>query len=354
MDRYLHMTPFGPELLEEEVRIPVDPTLNVRLSVFLLQAPDGTCWVRSKGQRPGGEWSRKEPDPFPNRRAALEAAVDFLRNDPGRGGSPQARERVTRQLDLFRASLDRRPEPPPATAPPPPAERRPASTARPPQPESPAAIRPRRTLAVLRPSADGDDEEEQRQAVSAYVRQNGLFVDAFASVAFPSRRIGRTSGLGTLLRRLAPGDRLLVGDLSRLGRNAGDAAVLVDLLAARGVVLIVVRENLVFDGADPDLRDAPASVLFRRLAEIECAYRDARSRSIRAAVKASGSRRGRRKGCLGKSVLDGREEEIRRFLALGVSKTSLARIVGVSFCALNNFIKGRKLAPPPPPAPAGW
>ena len=93
MDRYLHMTPFGPELLEEEVRIPVDPTLNVRLSVFLLQAPDGTCWVRSQGRRPGGEWSKSEPDPFPSRRAALEAAIDFLRGDPARGGSPQARER---------------------------------------------------------------------------------------------------------------------------------------------------------------------------------------------------------------------------------------------------------------------
>ena len=194
MHRYLHMTPNGPELLEEEVRIPVDPTLNVRLSVFLLQAPDGTCWMRCKGQRPGGEWSRSEPDPFPSRRAALEAAVDFLRGDPGRGGSPQARERVTRQLDLFRASLDRRPEPPPALPAPPPAERKPARpAARPPQPEPQVAltaIRPGRTLAVLRPSAEGDGEEEQRQAVSAYARflPVACFCCCATSCSWPPRR----------------------------------------------------------------------------------------------------------------------------------------------------------------------
>ena len=41
---------------------------------------------------------------------------------------------------------------------------------------------------------------------------------------------------------------------------------------------------------------------------------------------------------LGASCLDGRENEIRHFLKLGVSKSSIARITGVARTTLCNFI----------------
>jgi DNA invertase Pin-like site-specific DNA recombinase len=44
---------------------------------------------------------------------------------------------------------------------------------------------------------------------------------------------------------------------------------------------------------------------------------------------------------LGKSKLDGREDEIRRFLALDVSKASIAKITGVDRSTLYNFIRSR-------------
>ena len=43
------------------------------------------------------------------------------------------------------------------------------------------------------------------------------------------------------------------------------------------------------------------------------------------------------------SRLEGREDEIRRFLDLGVPKTSIARITGVSRPTLYNFIATRGL-----------
>jgi DNA invertase Pin-like site-specific DNA recombinase len=50
---------------------------------------------------------------------------------------------------------------------------------------------------------------------------------------------------------------------------------------------------------------------------------------------------GRPNGSLGKSKLDGREDEIRRFLALDVSKASIAKITGVDRSTLYNFIRSR-------------
>ena len=64
-----------------------------------------------------------------------------------------------------------------------------------------------------------------------------------------------------------------------------------------------------------------------------------------AAARAKGRLLGRPKGALGKSKLDGKEEEIRILLQKQVSKASIAKIVGVSRTALHHFINSRKLDP---------
>ena len=62
------------------------------------------------------------------------------------------------------------------------------------------------------------------------------------------------------------------------------------------------------------------------------------------AAKAKGKVIGRPKGGLGKSKLDGREQEIQLLLAKEVSKSSIAKIMGVSRTALSHFINTRQLS----------
>ena len=52
-------------------------------------------------------------------------------------------------------------------------------------------------------------------------------------------------------------------------------------------------------------------------------------------------------GSLGVSRLDGKEDEICRFLKLGVSKSATAKITGVSRPTLHHFIGTRGLSPAP-------
>ena len=54
---------------------------------------------------------------------------------------------------------------------------------------------------------------------------------------------------------------------------------------------------------------------------------------------------GRPKGSLETSKLDGRDEEIELLLKKGVSKASIAKIMGVSRTAFYHFIRTRKLGP---------
>ena len=70
-----------------------------------------------------------------------------------------------------------------------------------------------------------------------------------------------------------------------------------------------------------------------------------RTREGLAKARASGRKLGRPKGSLGVSRLDGKEDEIRHFLELGVSKTAIAKITGVSRTTLYSFMTTRRLRP---------
>ena len=54
---------------------------------------------------------------------------------------------------------------------------------------------------------------------------------------------------------------------------------------------------------------------------------------------------GRPKGALGKSRLDGKEQDIRVLLGKNVSRASIAKILDVSRSALYHFIETRKIVP---------
>ena len=83
--------------------------------------------------------------------------------------------------------------------------------------------------------------------------------------------------------------------------------------------------------------------MFSLFAEIERDLISERTKEGLARARLEGKLLGRPKGTTGKTKLDGKEKEIKDFLAKGVNRANIARFFGVSFPTIENFIRTRGL-----------
>ena len=147
-----------------------------------------------------------------------------------------------------------------------------------------------KTVAYLRVSTAQQDVRSQRLAILEYARKHDFRIDDFIEATASGQASEKRRRLHELMHVLQRGDRLVVSELSRLGRSLGQIAAILDALA----------------------KD-----------------------------RASGRKLGRPKGALGGSRLNGKEDAIRRFLKLGLSKTATTKLTGVSRHTLYSFMSHR-------------
>jgi DNA invertase Pin-like site-specific DNA recombinase len=200
-----------------------------------------------------------------------------------------------------------------------------------------------KTIAYLRISTAAQDCNNQRLAILDYAHQHKMTIDEFISIQVSSRKTLKQRGILELLDSLEPKDILLVSELSRLGRSVGQIIQMVDYLVKNQIRLVAIKESIELSGK----QDIPTKVMitmFSLFAEIERDLISERTREGIAAARARGKVIGRPKGALGKSKLDGKEEEIQLLLKKEVGITSIAKIMEVSRTALRHFIRTRKLS----------
>jgi len=201
-----------------------------------------------------------------------------------------------------------------------------------------------KTIAYLRISTGSQDLANQKLAVLDYARQQRFAIDRFIEAQVSSRKGRDQRRIEELLGTLAAGDRLVVSELSRLGRSLSQVIQIVDELVKQKVRFIAIKEAIRFEGKQ-DMQTKVMIALFGLFAEVERDLISERTKEGLAAARTRGRLLGRPKGSLGKSKLDGKEGEIRMLLEKEVSKASIAKIVGVSRTALHHFIETRKLNP---------
>jgi DNA invertase Pin-like site-specific DNA recombinase len=204
-----------------------------------------------------------------------------------------------------------------------------------------------KTVAYLRVSTGSQDLSSQKLTVLDYARRERFAIDRFVEAQASSRKGRDERRVEELLGELAAGDRLVVSELSRLGRSLGQVIQLVDELVKRKVRFIAIKEAIRFEGKQ-DMQTKVMVALFGLFAEVERDLISERTKEGLASARAKGRLLGRPKGSRGTSKLDGKEGEIRMLLEKEVSTRSIAKIVGVSSTNLRHFIRTRKLDPKAP------
>ena len=177
-----------------------------------------------------------------------------------------------------------------------------------------------------------------RAVWAEYARKHDFhIIDDFIEATASGRASETRHRLDELMTVLQAGRQLVVTELSRLGRSLGQIVAILDALAKEPVSFIAIKENIRVEGKQ-DIQTKVMTTLFALFAELERDLISERTREGLARARSTGKKLGRPKGSLGVSRLDGKEDEIRRFLRLGVSKSAIAKITGVSRQTLYHFI----------------
>ncbi len=199
-------------------------------------------------------------------------------------------------------------------------------------------------VGYCRVSTEEQDLKNQRLEILEYASKNDLMITTWVEKKVSSRKSTKERLIDVLLERLNAGDTLIVAELSRLGRSVGQIAVIVNTLIEKGVRLICIKEKFQLN-CSLDIQSKLLVTIFSLLAEIERDLISERTKAGLARARAEGKLIGRPKG-LGKSQLDGKEEEIRELLRKGLSKSAISKLYQVSWPCCSHFIKTRKLKPP--------
>jgi len=199
-----------------------------------------------------------------------------------------------------------------------------------------------RVIAYVRVSTDEQDVSKQRHEILEYAHRNLMTINEFIMITVSTRKTAKDRRIEELMEKLAPGDTLIISELSRLGRSIPEVIGLVNGLVERNIRLISIKQNIDLQG-EHDTTSKVMVTIFSLLAELERDLVSQRTKTALAALKAQGKTLGRPVGKKGKSKLDGKEPEILAFLDKKVPVAAIARILGCSRIGLLNFMKNKKI-----------
>ena len=192
-------------------------------------------------------------------------------------------------------------------------------------------------IAYLRVSTADQDAEKNRADVLAFANERDFGRVEFVEEKVSGRKPWRERRIAGIIDRLSAGDRLLVPELTRLGRSTLDVLDILKAAKDRGIHVYSVKERLELDGS---MQSKVMGTFLALFAEVERDFISQRTKEGLKARKAAGVRLGRPKGP-GKSKLDPHREEIVELLTLGLPKTRVAAKFGTTVPTLYNWLNKR-------------
>jgi DNA invertase Pin-like site-specific DNA recombinase len=193
----------------------------------------------------------------------------------------------------------------------------------------------------VRVSSDKQTVENQRFEIKNFCKKNGMVVNHWFEETISGTKGVDKRELGKLLKKMRKEDILICSELSRLGRNLLMIMGILNECMNRDIQVWTIKDNYRLGS---DINSKVLAFAFGLSAEIERNLISQRTKEALARKKAEGVILGRPKGSKSKvKKLTGKEKEIKELLDKRVSKSAIARILGVHRLTVAEFVKEMSL-----------
>lgn len=196
--------------------------------------------------------------------------------------------------------------------------------------------------AYLRVSTDQQDVDNQRHGILEYANKQGLSGVVFVEDTVSGKKNWQDRKSGELLMKtMKSGDQVIFAEVSRMARSTLQVLEMLEFAAQSGLEVHIAKQNMRFDNS---LNSKITATVLGLAAEIEREFISMRTKEALAKRKAQGMTLGRPKGRAAKVKLDDKAAEIKGYLAKGISKRAIAKLVDCSPSTLYDWLERRKLA----------
>ena len=192
-------------------------------------------------------------------------------------------------------------------------------------------------IGYIRVSTDKQTYAHQRFEIEQYAKNYGFNIDDWVEEKISSRKALKNRKLGTLLENLGENDILITCEISRLGRSLLEVMRILETCLNKNCQVWTLKENYRLGN---DIQSKVLAFAFSLAAEIERNLISQRTKSSLANLKASGKKLGRPFFAESKKLkLSKNARKVRNLLAKGISKSQIAKILGVQRSTLRRFIE---------------
>lgn len=192
--------------------------------------------------------------------------------------------------------------------------------------------------AYLRVSLDSQDVANQKHGIYDYANRFGIANICFVEDVISGTKKWRQRKLGSLIKDLDAGDKLIFSEISRIARSTLQVLEVLEECMKQGVDVYIAKQNMQLDGS---IQSKIIATNFGLAAEIEREFISMRTKEALAARRQNGIVLGRPKGKAKKLKLDSKRDEIAKYLAMGLGIRKTAKLIDEPASTVSDYVKER-------------